>query len=178
MPRLLLVRHAEAVAGAGEGDRERPLSAQGRADAANMGSYFRASGLAPDLALASPARRARDTLDAILRELPRKLAACGIEASLYNASAGALRDLLARTSGPVKTLLIVGHNPGVGEFARFLVNRKSALPRHFPAPCLVVINFSCGNWSEASAGDGTLDRFVDFSRPAADGRGSRKNENG
>jgi phosphohistidine phosphatase len=173
MPRLLLVRHAEAVARASEGDPERRLTAQGRADAARMGAYFRASGLVFDLAVASPARRARDTLDMILRELPQK-PACELEASLYNAGVDTLRDLLGRTSASVKTILIVGHNPGLGEFARFLVRGgNSTVPRHFPAPCLAVIDFSCGDWSEAGAGDGGLDRFVNFSGMPADNRASR-----
>jgi phosphohistidine phosphatase len=173
MPLLLLVRHAEAGAHASEGDPERRLTAQGRADAARMGVYFRASGLVFDLALVSPARRACDTLDMILRELPQK-PACEREASLYNAGVDTLRDLLARTPASVKTLLIVGHNPGLGESARFLVRGgNSAVPRHFPAPCLAVIDFSCGDWSEAGAGGGRLDRFVNFSRMPADSRASR-----
>src|ERR1700730_18054167 len=107
MPRLILVRHAEAGSPAPEGAPERRLTAQGRADAARMGAYFRASGLVYDLALVSPARRARDTFDMILRELSQK-PACELEASLYNAGVDTLRDLLARTSASVKTLLIVG----------------------------------------------------------------------
>jgi phosphohistidine phosphatase len=163
MPRLILVRHAEAGAPASDGDPERRLTAQGRADAVRMGAYFRASCLVFDLALVSPARRARDTLDMILQELPQK-PAYELEASLYNAGVDTLRDLLARTLTSVKTLLIVGHNPGLREFARFLVRGgEGAVPRHFPPPCLAVIDFSCGDWSEASAGGGRLDRFVNFS---------------
>jgi phosphohistidine phosphatase len=105
MPRLLLVRHAEAGAPASEGDPERRLTAQGRADAVRMGAYFRASCLVFDLALVSPARRARDTLDMILQELPQKLA-YELEASLYNAGVDTLRDLLARTPVSVKTLAV------------------------------------------------------------------------
>jgi phosphohistidine phosphatase len=173
MPRLLLVRHAEAGAPASEGDPERRLTAQGRADAARMGAYFRASGLVFDLALVSPARRACDTLDMILRELPQK-PACELEALLYNAGVATLRDLLARTPASVKTLLIAGHNPGLGECARFLVRGgETAVPRHFPAPCLAMIDFSCGDWNEASAGGGRLDRFVNFSSLPADNRASR-----
>ncbi|MDQ6703496.1 MAG: histidine phosphatase family protein [Pseudomonadota bacterium] len=173
MPRILLTRHAEAVANASEGDPERQLTAQGRADAARMGTYFRASCLVPDLAFVSPARRARETLDVILRELPQK-PPCELEALLYTAGVDTLRDLLARTPGSVKTLLIVGHNPGIREFARFLVRgQESAVPRHFPAPCLAVIDFSCGDWSGAGAGGGRLDRFVNFSGLTADTRVSR-----
>ncbi|MGC2224194.1 MAG: histidine phosphatase family protein [Methylocella sp.] len=173
MPRLLLVRHAEAGAAASGADRERRLTAQGRADAARVGAYFRASGLVFDLALVSPARRACDTLDMILRELPQN-PACEFEASLYNAGVDTLWDLLARTLASVKALLIVGHNPGLGEFARLLVRGgESAVLRHFPAPCLAVIDFSCGDWSEAGAGGGRLDRFVNFSSLPADSRVSR-----
>ncbi|MGB6175315.1 MAG: histidine phosphatase family protein [Methylocella sp.] len=172
MSLLLLVRHAEAGAPASDGDPARRLTAQGRADAARMGAYFRASGLVFDLALVSPARRACDTLDMILRELPQK-PACERVASLYNAGVDTLRDLLARTPASVKTLLIAGHHPGLGEFARFLVRGgENAVPRHFPAPCLAVIDFSCGEWSEAGAGGGRLDRFVNFSSLPADNRAS------
>ncbi|MGH6801431.1 MAG: SixA phosphatase family protein, partial [Methylocella sp.] len=63
------------------------------------------------------------------------------------------------------------HNPGLGEFARFLVRGgESAVPRHFPTPCLTVIDFSCGDWSETGAGDGRLDRFVNFSGLPANNR--------
>ena len=173
MLRLLLVRHAEAGAPASEGDPERRLTAQGRADAARMGAYFRTSNLVFDLALVSPALRARDTLDMILRELPQK-PACELETSLYNAGVDTLQYLLAQTAGSVKTLLIVGHNPGLGEFARFLVRGgESAVPRQFPSPCLTVIDFSCVDWSEAGAGAGQLDRFVNFSSLPADNRASR-----
>jgi phosphohistidine phosphatase len=176
MPRLLLVRHAEAVQHAPQGDRERPLTARGYADAARLGAYFRACGLIPDLALVSPARRARDTLDAILQELPQRPVSWESEASLYNADVNTLLDLLGRTEDLVKTVLVVGHNPGVSEFARFLVSQESALPRHFPAPCLAVIRFSHVNWSEACAGAGWLEHFVDFSTLSAEESAFRLNE--
>jgi phosphohistidine phosphatase len=167
MPRLLLVRHAEAGAPASDGDHERRLTAQGYADAARMGAYFRASRLVFDQGLVSPARRARDTFNMILRELPQK-PACEFEASLYNAGVDTLLELLAQAPGWVKTLAIVGHNPGLTEFARFLVRGGEGVPRHFPAPCLAVIDFSCVAWSEACAGGGGLDRFVNFSSLPAD----------
>lgn len=173
MPRLLLVRHAEAGAPASDGDHERRLTAQGYADAARMGAYFRASSLVFDLGLVSPARRARDTFYMILRELPQK-PACEFEASLYNAGVDTLQELLAQAPGWVKTLAIVGHNPGLGEFARFLVRgEESAVLRHFPAPCLAVIDFCCVGWSEACAGGGQLDRFVNFSSLPADNPSAR-----
>jgi phosphohistidine phosphatase len=165
MLRLILIRHAEAVTHAADGDLSRPLTARGVADAARIGAYCQTSVLVPELALASPARRARDTLEVMLREFPQK-PACETEDLLYGADIDVLREILERISASVNTLLIVGHNPGVAEFAGFLVDshNKSEVPiRHFPAPCLALIKFSCRDWGEASAGEGTLDRFIDFS---------------
>jgi phosphohistidine phosphatase len=172
MPQLLLVRHAEAAEHCSRGDLERPLTPQGRADAARMGAYFRTARLIPDHVLVSPARRARDTLEAILRELPQQPGSSEAEDSLYNAGGHALLDLVAGTEGTVETLLIAGHNPGLYELARFLVAGDSALPRHFPAPCLAAIRLCCAGWSEICAGIGRLEQFMSFSRlPAEDTHG-------
>jgi len=164
MLRLLLLRHAEAVAHAASGDIERRLTAAGRAGAARIGAYFRKSGLAPDFVLVSPSRRTRETLEIVERELARELSTV-IEPSLYSASLSALLDALARAPAIVKTLLIVGHNPSLAEVANALAKdgEGAVLTRmrsQFPAPCLAVIDFHEDNWSEARVGRGALDRFV------------------
>jgi phosphohistidine phosphatase len=168
MPRLLLIRHAEAAAQAQDRDSNRPLTAQGRADAKRIGIYLRTSSLYPNHAISSPALRARETLDAILRELPGELPSCEVCDALYYADSETLLEVLGETPGPVKTLLIIGHNPGVGEFAHLLVRPDNALPKHFAAPCLAVIDILCDDWSEASEGCGRLEIFKDFSGSHAD----------
>lgn len=166
MPRLLLVRHAEAAVQASGGDRERPLTARGWADAARLGIYLRESGLIPDAALSSPARRAQDTLAAILQEMPSgRPFISKVESSLYCADADTLLSLLPGPDQPIETLLIVGHNPGIAEFARFLAGTDPGLPSQFPAPCLTVVDLSGRDWQEETGR--RLDRFVDFSVPPA-----------
>jgi len=169
MLRLLLIRHAEAVAPAPQGDLERPLTARGYADAARMGAYSHASGLVPDLALVSPARRARETLDDLLQKFPRK-PACEYENLLYGADVDVFRDLLEHTSASIQSLLIVGHNPGLAQFVRYLVDGQNldAPLRHFPAPCLAEIHFTSRDWIDAGGGGGVLDRFMNFSCVPAD----------
>ncbi len=168
MPRLLLVRHAEAAVEAPDGDSDRPLTARGRANAQRVGIYLRTSSLLPNRAISSPALRARDTLDAILRELPQESPSCEVYDALYYADSETLLDVLGETPGSVKTLLVIGHNPGVGEFARLLLRPYNAPPKHFSAPCLAVIDMLCGNWSEAGVGCGRLELFKDFSDSQAD----------
>ncbi len=164
MLRLLLLRHAEAVAHAANGDMERRLTAAGRAGAARIGAYLRKTGLAPDLVFISPARRARETLEIAEIEMAQNLSNA-IEPSLYSASLNALQNILARTPAAIKTLLIVGHNPSLAELANALAadGDGAGLARmraQFPAPCLAVIDFPTDDWSEARPGSGALDRFV------------------
>lgn len=163
MLRLLLLRHAEAVARAGT-DIERQLAERGRAGAARIGAYFRKAQLAPDLALVSPARRTCETLEIVEKELPQKPVR-RLEPSLYNATLGALENLLEDVPQSVKTLLIVGHNPSVAEFAFARAKDGDSagladMRQHFPAPCLAVIDFHQDDWGEVAAGPGRLDRFV------------------
>jgi phosphohistidine phosphatase len=162
MPRLLLVRHAEAASHAPEGDSGRPLTAHGHANAKRVGVYLRSSGLIPDRAISSPALRARATLDLILRELPHEPPASELCGALYRADAEAFIEIAAQTSSAVKTLLVIGHHPGVGEFARLLVEPENALPQQFSAPSLAVIDIMGGDWSEAGPGCGRLQLFKDF----------------
>lgn len=165
MLRLCLLRHAEAASPVLGGDISRPLTETGRSDATRMGAYFRKCGLVPDLVLVSPASRALETLDLVEREM--KLSAPRAEEPLlYNASPGALEALIAVIPNSAKTLLIVGHNPILGEFVAAHASEAGgdslavARRRQFPTPFLAVIGFSCDDWSEAAASLGSLDRFV------------------
>lgn len=170
MPWLLLIRHAEAVTHAPDGDLERSLTARGAADAVRMGAYCHTAGLMPELALVSPARRARETLDVMAREFPRK-PACEIANVIYDSDVGTMQDLLEQISSSIKTLLIVGHNPGLAEFARFLIDgeENSGSPLiHFPAPCLALLHFNGANWMAAGRGRGRLHSFMNFSCVPAD----------
>ena len=164
MLRLLLLRHAEAATYATGGDLLRPLTPSGRAGAARMGEYLRTSRLSPDRILFSPAFRTRETLDIVEQQIPKPVARWS-EPSLYNAAVSAIDDVLAKTPSGVKSLLIVAHNPALGEFASARASdgdagSLAAIRRHFPAPCLAVIDFACEDWSDAASCPGWLDRFV------------------
>ena len=66
MRRLMLLRHANTErAEPGQRDRDRKLLKRGRADAPVLGAYMSHHDLIPDLALVSPATRARETWDLV-----------------------------------------------------------------------------------------------------------------
>jgi phosphohistidine phosphatase len=110
--RLLLVRHAEAAAGPVDADR--PLTDQGARRAAAIGSWLAEAGLVPDRVLVSPARRAAQTWEqaaASLQSGPRPV----VDARVYDNTVEALLAVIREMPEDVRTLVVVGHNPSVGE---------------------------------------------------------------
>lgn len=116
MHRLILMRHAKAERDAATGrDRDRPLSARGRADAALMGRALASRGYRPDLALVSTSTRTRETwaeLEEAFGDVEVKL-----EHDLYNASAVDLRRAVEAAEEAAGCLMVIAHNPGVHELA-------------------------------------------------------------
>ena len=80
-----------------------------------MGRLIAGHGLAPDLALISAARRARETWDCAKAEFPT--GAVEVRQGLYNAAADALEAELGTAAASAEAVMIVGHNPGLQELA-------------------------------------------------------------
>lgn len=114
---LVLWRHAEAAEGSPDSQRE--LTAKGRKQAKKVAAWLRSR--LPDDAriVVSPAARAQQTAAAL--ELPfDTVAAVGVGAS-YTA-------LLTASGWPEHhgTVVIVGHQPSLGEAAAWLLSGKTA----------------------------------------------------
>ena len=126
MQRLILLRHAKAERQAESGeDFDRPLSGRGLADARLMGQVLFDAGLRPTLALVSAARRTRETWEQVQAAFPEP-AAIRIEQSLYSASSPMLRRKVEELEGREGVLVIVGHNPGLHQFALDLLIEGAA----------------------------------------------------
>jgi phosphohistidine phosphatase len=119
---LYLVRHAEAldVGEAGiASDAERPLSAQGEADARLQGRALRALEVEPTVVLSSPLLRARQT--AALLGGDRGAWRVTLWAPL--AVGGALEEVVARVASAKAhdVLVLVGHEPQLGALLQTLL---------------------------------------------------------
>jgi phosphohistidine phosphatase SixA len=123
MRELILLRHAHAESALpGQDDRDRALSARGRAEATAAGVWLRQHGHVPDRILCSPARRARETL-----ELAQDAIGAGESAiadGIYEASPGEL-IALADAHRDVPKLMLVGHNPGFELLAALMSTGQS-----------------------------------------------------
>jgi len=123
MDRLILMRHARAERRSASGeDFDRPLTEQGRADAAAIGQALARDGLAPGLALVSAAQRTAETWEAMKPAFPK--ARSQVLRELYNAPPMAILDALEGTTAG--TVMVIGHNPGVHELAIGLLSEGGA----------------------------------------------------
>jgi phosphohistidine phosphatase len=117
--RLSLFRHAQARSQFGVADIDRPLTQRGIEEAAAMARRMAEEGLQPDLILASTARRTLETA-----ELALPTGRIQADRGLYLAEPEALLERIRITAGDVKHLMLVGHNPGLSDFARQLAPER------------------------------------------------------
>ncbi len=163
MRRLVILRHAKAVPHGAAPDFDRALSDRGKADAVAAGRYLAGEHILPDLALVSPSLRTRETWEEASRALTDT--PVRFETGIYDASLATLLALVVRTKPAVRTLALVGHNPGSADLAVALVGHgdRYALARmraSFPTAALVVLDFDVEDWSAVAVGGARLDRFV------------------
>ena len=121
---LYLVRHAEAADG--EPDELRPLTADGRRAARELGERLASEGIRPDAVLTSPLLRARETGAELAR--PAGLEA---EADERLAPGATADDVMAAAGGRGETVVVVGHQPDCGRIAAALMGGEE--PRFPPA---------------------------------------------
>jgi phosphohistidine phosphatase len=164
MHQLLLLRHAKSSwDDTSLPDRERPLNKRGRRAAAAMRDAMGGLGLAPDVILVSPSRRTQETL-AALEPWDETPLVESIE-TLYLATAPHLFSVVRDVSDTVRSLMLIGHNPGMHEFAMSLTGRNSVdnaadrLAAGFPTGALAEFAVATP-WRQLGAGGGQLVRFL------------------
>ena len=167
MHQLLLLRHAKSSRDdAALPDRDRPLNKRGRRSVVAMRRAMRELGLAPDVVLVSPARRTQETL-ARLEPWDETPLIEPMEA-LYLANAQELLSVLRDVNETVRSVLLIGHNPGMHELAVMLTDshRDSGpgetakrVAAGFPTGALAEFAIA-GPWHQLDAGSGRLVRFL------------------
>jgi phosphohistidine phosphatase len=168
MLRLMLLRHAKSSWPSGVQDAERPLLDRGEAAARLMGAYMAHHALIPDRVLCSPARRTRDTWTGISAAIAAQLPAIAeivFDGRLYGATRQGLVSVIRDQHDAVRTLLILGHNPGMQEAAEWLiaagdVELRERLHEKFPTAALAVIDFALDSWSRVHGHSGRLERYL------------------
>ena len=138
---LVLVRHGKSDWSGHEDDIDRPLSNRGRRQAPESGAWI-AEHLELDLAVVSPAARARATWELIAAELD-KAPEVRIDDRVYEAWGHGLMDVVRELPDSAKTVVLVGHNPGLEDLLHRLVGGWHALK----TSTVAVVDLD-GSWAE------------------------------
>lgn len=156
MKTLILMRHAKSDWGDPRlPDSARPLNARGRRAATTLGVWLRAQNLRPDQILCSSSVRTQETCTRLKLDTAPEL-----QDALYLAEADEMLTVLRRATGSL--VLMLGHNPGIAEFARLLL---ASPPNHdrfddYPTGATLVASFDITDWSALHPGTGTVLQFL------------------
>lgn len=155
MRELILLRHAHAEsARPGQEDLDRPLSVEGLAAAEAVGRWLLEQGLAPDCVLCSPARRTRETLEAVLGVVG--YVDQRLEPEIYEATPGTLIELADRYCD-IGRVMLVGHNPGLEQLVALMHSGQSGDYRGMPPAGVAVLTLPAG--AALEPGVAQLSRF-------------------
>lgn len=163
--RLSLLRHAKSswddpiLA-----DHDRPLNQRGVHGALLIGHYLRRRAERPDLILASTALRARQTVEHLLEALGESLPVES-DPALYLAEETQILDCVRALDDGLNHVLLVGHNPGLQDFALCLGRDTASddlarLRRKFPTAALARFALRRRRWARTACGDGVLEIYV------------------
>lgn len=145
MKTLTLVRHAKSSwSNASLSDRKRPLNKRGERDAPIMGRRILEHGIRPSLIVSSPAKRAWTTAKIIAQEISYPREFLQREDSLYLASLEDFLDVLVAQDNNFNSVMLVGHNPGMTEFANYLV---PGLTDNLPTAGVVSVTIDQDHWN-------------------------------
>ncbi|QYK42547.1 MAG: histidine phosphatase family protein [Paracoccaceae bacterium] len=160
MKRLILTRHAKSSWDDPlTPDHDRDLNERGKAAAADLGQWLASRGYVPDEVLCSDSLRTRKTWSGLAPALPGT-PILELKPALYHAGPDVMLAVLRHGRGD--TVMMIGHNPGIAEFAHRLVVRP---PLHegfakYPTGATLVADFAVDSWAGVSLGTGATVDFV------------------
>ena len=159
--RLILTRHAKSSWDDPlTPDHDRPLNERGKMAATDLGQWLASRGYVPAEVLCSDALRTRETHSGIHAALPGAAEAT-LKPTLYHAGPDVMLAVLRHASADV--VMMIGHNPGISEFAARLATRAPANPdfARYPTGATLVLEFPVNQWSDVAFGTGaTLDFII------------------
>ena len=160
MKRLILTRHAKSSwDDPMTPDHDRPLNERGKLAAADLGQWLASRGYVPEEVLVSDALRTRKTWSGIAPALPGT-PVLELKPALYQAGPDVMMAVLRHASAAC--VMMIGHNPGISEFAERLV---AAAPKNpdflrYPTGATLVVDFDVETWDQVQWGIGIVDDFM------------------
>jgi phosphohistidine phosphatase len=156
MRTLYLLRHAKSSwKEESQLDFERPLAGRGRKACGLIAKLIQSEGIEFDLLLSSSAVRARETIE-LVRQQAKLRSELRFDERIYEAPVTRLMEIISELENDRKVILLVGHNPGMGELIHALTGEEQGVP----TASLAKIKLKVSKWSEVGEAKGTLEWIV------------------
>lgn len=143
---LYLLRHAKAQEHMPDRkDFDRELIEKGISDSRLIGKRLNELGARPDLIISSPAARALQTAIIVATNLGFHADRIVQEKDLYQAESEDYLDLLSRIDDDYQSVMLVGHNPGISDFAYFMCSK---FPESLSKGAVAAMEFKEDKWMD------------------------------
>ena len=160
---VILLRHGKSSwSDSTLADIDRPLAPRGERASRKLAKYIRRKKIQPALVLCSPSLRTRQTLEAVESSLGKR---CAVEVvpELYAASEQELLERLQALPESARSVMLIGHNPGLHNLALVLASRGADLPqleKKFPTGALATLVVRSESWAALSPGEAELVEYL------------------
>lgn len=153
MKAIYLIRHAKSDwNNPNLSDFDRPLNKRGKRDAPFMGKKLNSLTPNIDLIIASPAKRALETVKAICPEIDYSFDNIQFDESVYHSSYNNLNSIVNNLNNELNSIALVGHNPGLTNFSNYLTDNYID---NIVTSGIVKIELDIDNWNEIVEGVGS-----------------------
>ncbi len=163
---IVIMRHAKAAPAApGMADYDRPLTESGESSARAQAMMLAGINVWPDVILCSTAIRARQTYDAMRAVWEGEMEPfADHRTDLYRCGPEEIIKMLRAHDPGYSTLMVIGHNPVIGQLALMLLReeearKNAAIADTFPPASCAVLELDLRSWSEASPKKAALSGF-------------------
>ena len=165
MKQLLLIRHAKSSwADFSIKDFDRPLNDRGKKDAPMMAERLRKKNIDIDAFIASPAKRARKTAEAFVKEFKDKKKDIEFYEELYLAGPSVFFDVISKTNDKHDTIAVFSHNEGITSFANMLTTTRID---NIPTCGMFAVKAKIKHWSEFESAEKEF-WFFDYPKAGED----------
>jgi phosphohistidine phosphatase len=161
MKTVYLFRHGDSEESGFEVDYCRKLTEEGKARSAAMAEHLKKAGLQPDVIMTSGTVRAKATAGIIAKSYGYPESDIIIEDIIYESKkVDDILPLIMNSSTKVSSIMIVGHNPLLSEFIKYITSSSSEIS--IKKSSVVRIDFKTKDWNSITPGSGKITFYKKF----------------
>lgn len=156
MKTIMLLRHAKSSHDPNLKDFNRPLADIGQTNVPNMGKFVKQVDVKPAHVVCSPAKRAQQTTELLLKSAGIDSSLIAVLDDLYFGGARDYLSVIQKAPAGAGNIMLVGHNPLLKETISLLCDGEGAFTVRLPTTGLVCIEHPAIEWKQVKPGTARL----------------------